>query len=315
LIARGQLREAEAYLVQAIASGLLAREAATRLQEKISERKQNQSPAPDRNPSPRNLGDFNVEETDHPERAMPEDWGALQRARERRESWLHRLLPVLRGKRAQSPAVEEVPHRMVGAGGPMDPRGPIEELQSLRLAAAQGSWNGCQAATERLLCRLPFLQALAVARDFAASRLPLFERHQPGVHWPREFIASVCEPEAVSETRRWPQDDDFAGPGANNFISAVQALWTTRQQVADQHSWPATLAVAIAGTIMAERNEFWGSRDPEAWAHWYQLAPDSDDPSRFKTLIAVAREPEVMKTERAAWLEVADRLEAALQGG
>jgi hypothetical protein len=64
LIARGQLREAEAYLVQAIASGLLAREAATRLQEKISERKQNQSPAPDRNPSPRNLEDFNVEETD-----------------------------------------------------------------------------------------------------------------------------------------------------------------------------------------------------------------------------------------------------------
>lgn len=63
------------------------------------------------------------------------------------------------------------------------------------------------------------------------------------------------------------------------------------------------------------RNEFWGSRDPEAWARWYQLPPDGDDTSRFKTLVAAAKEPAVMQTERAAWLEVADRLEAALREG
>lgn len=197
----------------------------------------------------------------------------------------------------------------------MDRRGPTEELQSLRLAAAQGSWNGCQAATEQLLLRLPLLRALALARDFVASRLPLFERHHPAVRWPREFIESVCEPKAVHEARRWPQDDDFPGPGANNFISAVQALWDARQQAADQHSWPAALAAAIAGTIMAERNEYWGSRNPDAWARWYQLAPDSDDTNELKTLIAIAQEPAVMRVERAAWSEVAERLEGALREG
>lgn len=192
---------------------------------------------------------------------------------------------------------------------------PIEELASLRLAVAQGSWNSCQAATEKLLLWLPFPKASALVRNFVASRLPLFERHHPAVRWPREFIESDYELKAGHEPRQWPQDDDFPGPGANNFISAVRVLWSVHQHVADPHSSATALAAAIGGTIMAERNEFWGSRDPDAWANWYQLAPDSDDPSRFKTLIAVAKDPAVMNIERAAWLEVADMLEAALREG
>lgn len=64
LIAQGQLQEAEAYLVQAIAAGLVAREAATRLREKIAEREQQQQDAEQDPPVPRgNLQDWETEET------------------------------------------------------------------------------------------------------------------------------------------------------------------------------------------------------------------------------------------------------------
>jgi hypothetical protein len=63
LIARGQLKEAEAYLVEAVAAGLVAGEAATRLREKIAERKKQQNPDKDP-PVPRgDLEDWETEET------------------------------------------------------------------------------------------------------------------------------------------------------------------------------------------------------------------------------------------------------------
>ena len=62
LIAQGQFLQAEAYLVQAVAAGLVAREAATRLQEKIAERKQQQSSNQDRHVPRGNLEDWEVEE-------------------------------------------------------------------------------------------------------------------------------------------------------------------------------------------------------------------------------------------------------------
>jgi hypothetical protein len=62
LIAQGQMQEAEAYLVQAIAAGLVAREAATRLQEKIAERKQQPNADQDRRVPRGNLEDWEIEE-------------------------------------------------------------------------------------------------------------------------------------------------------------------------------------------------------------------------------------------------------------
>jgi hypothetical protein len=125
-IAQGQLQQAEAYLVEAVAAGLIAREAATRLQEKIAERKQQQNSAPDRRVSPRNLEDFEIEETerrtcatempDYPVcRELPDGysfhsprqaleamkhrsryWTALQRSHERETRRFNHLLPLLR---------------------------------------------------------------------------------------------------------------------------------------------------------------------------------------------------------------------------
>jgi len=63
LIAQGQLQQAEAYLAQAVAAGLMAREAATRLREKIAERKQQPNAGQDRRVPRSNLEDWEIEET------------------------------------------------------------------------------------------------------------------------------------------------------------------------------------------------------------------------------------------------------------
>jgi hypothetical protein len=108
-------------------------------------------------------------------------------------------------------------------------------------------------------------------------------------------------------------EDEFPGPGANNFISAVRALWEASRLLEDTRRCAEALVNAFAGSIMGEKLEHWGSRHPEAWARWYQLASSgSDDTSRFNILISSSRDPEAVAVQRGAWLEVADRLEAAL---
>jgi hypothetical protein len=195
-----------------------------------------------------------------------------------------------------------------------EPASSEEEFQALRTAAVRGDVNGCSDATQKLLGRLPADRALRLVRGFVARRLPLFERHQPGVRWPREFIESISETGSVEDGRRWPEaEDDFPGPGANSFTTAVEALWKASHLQADERRRSEFLTTAIERAVGAERLESWGSRHPEAWARWYQLASTgSDDMSQYDTLLTIKRDPEVVRVQRAAWLEFAQILEEEL---
>jgi hypothetical protein len=188
------------------------------------------------------------------------------------------------------------------------------ELRALRLSAEQGDWNGCVDMTEKLLRRLPASRAVMLVRELVTRRLPLFERHQPGVRWPREFVESIQGTQPMSDGRIWPEaEDDFPGPGANSITSAVEHLWRASRLVDDAHQRIDELGSAVACAILAETGESWGARHPEEWALWYQLASvGSSDPRVTDTLIAIKRDPESVRLTRAAWLEVAERLEEAL---
>ena len=194
------------------------------------------------------------------------------------------------------------------------PQSTEEELQALRRAAELGDVNGCWDATQKLLRRLPAHLALRLVREFVTRRLPLFERHQPGVHWPRQFIESVPETGSADDRTTWPEaEDDFPGPGANNFIGSVEALWKAGRLVDDVQRRNELLADAIVGVAIAEQFEHWGAQHPDAWANWYQLAASgSDDPSQYHTLITIKKDPEAAAVQRAAWLELAECLAEAL---
>lgn len=192
---------------------------------------------------------------------------------------------------------------------------PEQELDALRLAAERQDRNACWDATRKLLHRLPARLALQFSQNFVARRLPSFERHQPGVSWPREFIASISEPGTAADGKTWPEaEDDFPGPGANTFTSAVEALWKAGRFAEGEQRRSELLADAIVGAINAERLEYWGSQHPEMWALWYQLAStELDNPRTTEIQITIMTDPGAMRVERAAWSEAIQHLEEALR--
>jgi hypothetical protein len=196
-----------------------------------------------------------------------------------------------------------------------EPQSKEEEFRALRLAAERGDVNGCWGATQRLLRRLPAHLALRLARGFVLRRLPDFERHQPGVRWPREFIESVSETSPSAEGRPWPEaESDFPGPGANSFTSAVEALWKASRLKNDEQRRSELLVDAIDRAVSATRLEYWGSRHPEEWALWYQLASTAlEDPRIVEIQITIKRDPEARRVEKEAWLEASQLLEEALK--
>jgi hypothetical protein len=191
---------------------------------------------------------------------------------------------------------------------------PKQDLDALRLAAERQDRNACWNATWKLLHGLPARLALQLTQGFVARRLPSFERHQPGVSWPREFIESIFETGTSAASRAWPEaEDDFAGPGANSFTSAVEALWKASRSAEDEQRRSELLADAIVGAINAERLEHWGSQHPDVWALWYQLASTGlNDPRTTEIQITIMKDPGAMRVERAAWSEAIQYLEEAL---
>jgi hypothetical protein len=187
------------------------------------------------------------------------------------------------------------------------------DVHALRVAAERGDPNACRDATEALLRRLPTDNAVRLTRDFVSRRLPAFERQHPSVHWPRELLETVTQEDSVSEGRSWP-DDEFPGPGGNSFAKAVESLWIASLRVENAQQCSAELVNSLSWAIMTEKVEHWGSRHPREWALWYQLVwRDDDDPRKTDIMMAMAADPDVKRLARAGWLEVADRLEAALR--
>ena len=200
----------------------------------------------------------------------------------------------------------------------MDDQDSVEQfLQAARLGAEQGDWDAWRAAIEPLLLRLPPSHAVRLTRDFIARRLPVFERHQPGVPWLREVLEALTHQEdAASSGRKWPFWEDFPGPGSGNFANAVESLWIANQRREDPQRCTAELVDALSDAIMAEAIEPWGASHPEEWALWYQLAwTGEDNPRKHEIAFARARDPGVKSRKRAGLLEVADLLEAALREG
>jgi hypothetical protein len=167
---------------------------------------------------------------------------------------------------------------------------------------------------EQLLRQLPGEVALRLIREQLLRRLPAFERHHPGIHWPREFIEASDGTPSRGE-REWPEiEDDFSGPGANNFTSAVEALWKASRLPPDDRQRAAELVSALAGALMAEGTERWGSRHPEEWTLWYQLAASGENDPRITSLqFAMQRDSEIVALQRSAWLEIADQVEATFR--
>lgn len=197
----------------------------------------------------------------------------------------------------------------------MDDENSVEDfLQAARLGAEQGDWNAWRAAIEPLLLRLPTSRAVRFTLDFVARRLPVFERHHPGMSWVRDVLEALIHPEdAASSGREWPFWKDSTGPGGASFANAVESLWIADQRRGDTRRCIAELMDALAGAIMAEAIEPWGASHPEQWALRHELAMAGEgDPRVDEIQLVMVSDPDVKSRKRAGLLEVTDLLEAAL---
>jgi hypothetical protein len=77
-------------------------------------------------------------------------------------------------------------------------------------AAYARDWATARAATQALVAAMPAEDAVALARAEVAQRLPLFEAHHPDATWARAYLEGA--PGAAVVT-----DDEWSGPGGNNF--------------------------------------------------------------------------------------------------
>lgn len=135
------------------------------------------------------------------------------------------------------------------------------------------------------------------------------------MHWPRQFIESIPETGPADDSKKWPEaEDDFPGPGANTFTSAVEALWKVSRPAMDEHRRSELLADALDHAVGAERLEHWGTRHPETWALWYQLASTGlEEPRMVQIQLSIKKDPEAMRVEKEGWLEAAQLLEEAMR--
>lgn len=193
------------------------------------------------------------------------------------------------------------------------PDSPDVDVAALRHAGEVVDSNACQNATKRLLLRMPEQLALELAQQQVSARWTLFERHQPGVEWPLRFIEAAKKP-GMQESLVWPDDDDFAGPGANNFIRAVEYLWGASHALNDDEKRVTALVDSIANAIMSERLENWGARHPEQWSRWYQdMMEGKRRVENQRSQREMVLGTEGMKVGRKAWLALADELEKVLR--
>jgi hypothetical protein len=195
---------------------------------------------------------------------------------------------------------------------------------ALRKAAERRAWNECREATERLLCRLAPAEAFRFAVAQVAKRIPGFERYPPGASWPRERLGNILEAAETGPSSDWPSElpeavEEYPGPGANNFVLALSALWDAVGASGDPQRRTALLVEAIAGAIMAGMIEHWGARHPDAWRSWLQAAAkvrsgreSNGEETQLRVLRSMMDDPEVAKIDTAAWLDVADELERLL---
>lgn len=171
-------------------------------------------------------------------------------------------------------------------------------LDTLVRAARARDWATARAATEALVAAMPAEDAVALARAEVARRLPAFEAHHPDATWARAYLEGAPGGAVVT-------DDEWPGPGGNNFAAAVEAL--DRAAHATDATRPTQVVEAIASAIMAELAAAWGARFPERWRRWYVDARGGDEPGDPSALVDMMADEQTAARDVAAWLAVAAR--------
>jgi hypothetical protein len=185
------------------------------------------------------------------------------------------------------------------------------DLADLRQAAHERSPEQCQFLTKRLLGQLTLYAALSVALEQVWRFVDIFESYYPDEVWVRQLLVSIASygvapDDQVAEAAL---NQPFAEPGCANFLKAVYDVVQSMQQKHTPEARVSFMTSAIVNAIMAELVEAWYGERPAAWEHQRQ---HPGDPESLELAYLFWTDADTAALDTACWLEVADRLEAAL---
>jgi hypothetical protein len=193
-------------------------------------------------------------------------------------------------------------------------------LADLRTAAAERDAERTQYALKGLLGQLEYYAALALTLDVVYGFLDLFESYEPEATWVRTLLVQIA-------SYGMAPDDQQAeaavlarheGPGVANYMKAVYDTIQSMQKSHTPEARLSFLASAVVNTVMAEVAEAWYGEHIEEWervrANTYDPQTQTySDPDAAQIVVDFWTDAGTIALERASWLEIANRLERALE--
>jgi hypothetical protein len=193
-------------------------------------------------------------------------------------------------------------------------------LADLRTAASERDAERTQYALKGLIGQLEYYAALALTLDVVYGFLDLFESYEPEATWVRPLLVQIA-------SYGMAPDDQQAeaavlarheGPGVANYMKAVYDTIQSMQKSHTPEARLSFLASAVVNTVMAEVAEAWYGEHIEEWervrANTYDPQTQSySDPDAAQIAVDFWTDAGTIALERASWLEIANRLERALE--
>lgn len=184
------------------------------------------------------------------------------------------------------------------------------DLARLRISAQQREWTTSQDTLKRLLAQLDPLIAVSIAAPLYESFLPNFESLYPQAKWVREILLTVIVYGSASDDLPVQSIPHFLSPGCAHFLLGVFDLARSVQSIYSQFEKYSHITNAISHVILAHLQY-----------DYFRYRPDSYTVLRDESTMLEERErlqfnfwmnDKVAQADTALWLDVANRLEKAL---
>jgi hypothetical protein len=184
------------------------------------------------------------------------------------------------------------------------------DLAELRQAAEEREQEKLQFLLKRLLITLDYYMALAVPLEAIQAFLPRFESYYPEETWVRKLLLMITNYGKApdNDIASLALQDSFSAAGMGNFLKAVYDLNQAMQSSNTPEVRIGFMASAVVNIIMADLVESWYSKRPKAWE---KVRANQEEHARTIAL-TFWTDSETAERDTAAWLSVADSIEAKL---
>jgi hypothetical protein len=147
-----------------------------------------------------------------------------------------------------------------------------EYVNALEKASHDHAWSPCLEYCFRALYGLPRELQLELASETLVRYLSHFEKHWPGVEWPRKLLGDSAAWIAAHD-RALPDEPGTTDPSDAAFFLGLDALLLAHTvKSTDNFAITASCVFAIAKAIQSQVDAIWEFEDPGGVKSWQMLS-------------------------------------------